>query len=277
MKEMTWRNMRGIFTVAFLGLLVSCGHTDKESNQTTAPVRDFSVLRTDKPVEELKGFFEDGKIPVELLYWNDEGSHAGKPHVKIDKKKQMGYFYRGDHLVGFFPVSTGKSSVSTPEGVFSVQVKEEEHQSYYGQFVSDDGNDTKDADIRSQATPKGYKFVPSEMPFFMRLVGNVGLHQGYVPGKPASHGCIRVPDCMAEKLYRVCPVGTKVEVVGDQGKHATKASSPAKKTVSKPAVPKQSEVVKPTPVEETVTPATETPVVSPAQNETVPETPELSE
>jgi hypothetical protein len=81
---------------------------------------------------------------------------------------------------------------------------------------------------------------------------------------------------MAERLYRVCPVGTKVEVVGDQGKHATKASSLAKKTVSKQAVSKPSEEVKPTPVEETVPLAPEVPV-APVQNETVTETPELSE
>ena len=34
----------------------------------------------------------------------------------------------------------------------------------------------------------------SSMPYFMRLsCAAFGLHQGYVPSYPASHGCIRVP------------------------------------------------------------------------------------
>ena len=38
------------------------------------------------------------------------------------------------------------------------------------------------------------------MPFFMRITGGVGMHEGYLPGYPASHGCIRMPGKMAENL-----------------------------------------------------------------------------
>lgn len=51
------------------------------------------------------------------------------------------------------------------------------------------------------------------MPFFMRLSGrDFGLHEGYVPGYAASHGCIRVPDKMAQKLYQMAKVGTMVTI-----------------------------------------------------------------
>jgi lipoprotein-anchoring transpeptidase ErfK/SrfK len=39
------------------------------------------------------------------------------------------------------------------------------------------------------------------------------MHQGYLPGYAASHGCIRLPGHMAEKFYRQVSVGTPVEVV----------------------------------------------------------------
>jgi lipoprotein-anchoring transpeptidase ErfK/SrfK len=47
----------------------------------------------------------------------------------------------------------------------------------------------------------------------MRIYGGVGMHQGYLPGYPASHGCIRLPGHMAEKFFREVRVGTPVRVV----------------------------------------------------------------
>ena len=51
------------------------------------------------------------------------------------------------------------------------------------------------------------------MPFFMRLnCRDFGMHQGNVPGYPASHGCIRVPAGTAQRLFRDLPVGTLVSI-----------------------------------------------------------------
>jgi lipoprotein-anchoring transpeptidase ErfK/SrfK len=51
------------------------------------------------------------------------------------------------------------------------------------------------------------------MPFFMRINGAIGMHQGFLPGYPASHGCIRLPKHMAEIFFRETPLGTLVEIV----------------------------------------------------------------
>jgi hypothetical protein len=67
------------------------------------------------------------------------------------------------------------------------------------------------------------------MPYFLRFrhhnsgATSMGTHSGYLPGYPASHGCIRMPDNMAQKFYYNAPVGTAVSVehVGED------ASSPA--------------------------------------------------
>ncbi len=54
----------------------------------------------------------------------------------------------------------------------------------------------------------------ASMPYFQRLsCGNFGLHQGYVPGYPASHGCIRVPADMAAKLFSLTQTGDRVTIL----------------------------------------------------------------
>lgn len=51
------------------------------------------------------------------------------------------------------------------------------------------------------------------MPWFMRLnCGAIGLHSGYVTGRPASHGCIRLPHEMAKKFFSIANVGDEVNI-----------------------------------------------------------------
>ena len=49
------------------------------------------------------------------------------------------------------------------------------------------------------------------MPYFLRVHGGIGMHAGYLPGYPASHGCIRLPKEMALKFFEDAPVGTPVD------------------------------------------------------------------
>ena len=52
-----------------------------------------------------------------------------------------------------------------------------------------------------------------DMPFFMRLnCKDFGMHEGVVPGYPASHGCIRLPGAMARRLFKEIPIGTLVSI-----------------------------------------------------------------
>tara|TARA_R110002049_G_scaffold170429_2_gene337053 strand:- start:183 stop:515 length:333 start_codon:yes stop_codon:yes gene_type:complete len=62
------------------------------------------------------------------------------------------------------------------------------------------------------------------MRYFMRITGGIGMHEGYLPGYPGSHGCIRLPSDMARIIYNATPYGTPVAVVGS-GYHAL-AESP---------------------------------------------------
>ena len=51
------------------------------------------------------------------------------------------------------------------------------------------------------------------MPYWMRLTPTgVGMHVGYVPGRPASHGCIRMKKDVAVQLFDILDVGSSVTV-----------------------------------------------------------------
>lgn len=55
---------------------------------------------------------------------------------------------------------------------------------------------------------------PAQMPYFLRLsCADFGMHQGVVPGYPASHGCIRVPAGNATKLFEIARRGDVVHIV----------------------------------------------------------------
>ena len=57
------------------------------------------------------------------------------------------------------------------------------------------------------------------MKWFMRFGDGTGhraegMHTGYLPGYPASHGCVRLPDDIAKLFYDHVVVGTPV-TIGD--------------------------------------------------------------
>ena len=184
-------------------LFSSCGTTGGGSSPSSS---------SNVPVEEMTGYFEEsGTIPGHLLKWEDNPSVPGKLLVVVDKKKQMMYVYRGTHRIAYAPISSGRSSGMTPSGYFRIASKDADHHSYYGAFINAAG-ELRDGDIRKDAARPGERFEPAKMPYFMRVNGAVGIHEGYLPGRPSSHGCIRIPHLVAKNLFEVAPVGTRVIV-----------------------------------------------------------------
>lgn len=183
-------------------LLPSCGTSGKNAPQPPVAV----------PVEKMTGYFEEkGTIPGHLLKWEDDPSLPGRILIIVDKKKQMLYVYRGTHRIAYAPISSGRRHGMTPDGYFRISSKDEDHHSYYGTFFSSTG-EQRDGDIRKDSPRPGERFEPAKMPYFMRVNGAVGIHEGYLPGHPSSHGCIRIPHLIAKNLFEVAPVGTRVIV-----------------------------------------------------------------
>ncbi|RYD32778.1 MAG: hypothetical protein EOP87_12250, partial [Verrucomicrobiaceae bacterium] len=84
-------------------------------------------------------------------------------------------------------VSTGRKGFSTPTGEYVITNK-------YKDWTS--------------------TLYDASMPYFQRLsCGDFGLHQGNVPGYPASHGCIRVPAGNAQKLFTLTQAGDRVRIL----------------------------------------------------------------
>lgn len=95
--------------------------------------------------------------------------------------------FEGDRFVERHPVSTGMSGYETPTGVFSILEKRRFHASNI------------------------YSGAP--MPFMQRLTwSGVALHSGRLPGYPASHGCVRLPERVAAALFARTKEGVHVVI-----------------------------------------------------------------
>jgi hypothetical protein len=116
--------------------------------------------------------------------WRDVPAD-GMDRVVVSLSDQLAYFYRGETLLAVSTVSTGTDTNPTPTGIFAVLSKKPMHRSR--------------------------KYDNAPMPFtqFIDQYG-IALHAGHIPGRPASHGCVRLPTAFAKKLFSTTAVGTPV-------------------------------------------------------------------
>jgi lipoprotein-anchoring transpeptidase ErfK/SrfK len=135
--------------------------------------------------------------------------------VEIDLQEQRAYLLQNGRPVLASPVSSGRFGHLTKTGSFTVLEKERSHySSMYGKIVDAGGNTVvADADA-DMSVPRGGKFIPAPMHYFMRFNGGDGMHAGYLPGYPASHGCVRMPEQYAIAFFNAVQVGTSVTVFG---------------------------------------------------------------
>lgn len=139
----------------------------------------------------------------------------GRPSILISLGEQMVYLFKGGQLAGGSPISSGAEGYDTRPGSYRILEKDIDHKSsIYGDYEDKDGNVISlNIDNRKDPRPPGTRFEGAKMFYFMRVYGGVGMHQGYLPGYAASHGCIRLPGHMAEKFFHEVKVGTPVEIV----------------------------------------------------------------
>lgn len=136
-------------------------------------------------------------------------------HVIVSISKQRAYLMTGDEIGIDSPISSGKRGHGTPSGSFNVLEKDKDHRSsLYGDYKDSKGRTVKGGiSARIDSAPSGTHFVGSPMKWFMRLTWEgVGMHVGILPGYPASHGCIRMPEPAAVQFYSKVKVGTPVRV-----------------------------------------------------------------
>lgn len=135
--------------------------------------------------------------------------------IHISLREQRGYLVVRETIAMEFPVATGKRSHPTPKGDYKILGKVKDyHSNLYGKIYDNTGAVVvADADMRKDAIPEGGNFAGAPMLYWMRLTNDgVGLHVGYVPGRPASHGCIRMPSRVAPSVFDLVKVGTPVTI-----------------------------------------------------------------
>jgi hypothetical protein len=135
--------------------------------------------------------------------------------IDIDLTEQKAYLLYRQRVVLESPISSGRPGHATPPGNFRIINKDLSHtSSIYGLIEDRYGRIViADADV-DMPTPAGTHFVNAPMHYFMEFAPGFGLHAGYLPGYPASHGCVRMPKDKAIAFFNAVSVGTPVTVFG---------------------------------------------------------------
>jgi L,D-transpeptidase-like protein len=142
--------------------------------------------------------------------------------VVISIPKQRINIYGSGGFQAQSVVSTGMSGFPTPQGVFSVIQKNRYHRSNI------------------------YSGAP--MPFMQRITwSGVAMHEGVVPGHPASHGCIRLTHKFASELWGMTRMGVRVVVTPDDAQPVpvVHAKLPAPHMTPAPGSVSSAEQIKP--------------------------------
>ena len=115
---------------------------------------------------------------------------TGPLQVMISLRQQRLTVFSAGVPIASSAVSSGQTGFETPAGVYSILQKNRHHESNI------------------------YSGAP--MPYMQRITwSGIALHEGQLPGYPASHGCIRLPGAFASTLFGLTKVGARVIVSRD--------------------------------------------------------------
>lgn len=129
----------------------------------------------------IAAWFHDNRM-MQIFFGRNPDYQPRKLIVNLSSQKLT--YYVNNQPIYSSSVSTGKPGFETKTGSFVITQKNKDHVS---------------------------NLYDAEMPYFMRLsCGDFGFHTGIIPGYPASHGCIRLPDETAKKMFYECALGDLV-------------------------------------------------------------------
>jgi len=140
---------------------------------------------------------------------------SGPLHVIVSIDKQRATLFADGRSVASTAVSTGTPDHPTPMGVFTVIQKSRHHIS---------------------------NLYDAPMPYMQRITwSGSALHEGPLPGYPASHGCVRLTSSFAQLLWKATKMGARVIVTRPEVTPLTfehpRLFAPTLKAVETPTVP----------------------------------------
>jgi lipoprotein-anchoring transpeptidase ErfK/SrfK len=152
---------------------------DRSSYQRSSRELNTAAMPRHKTKRQVRGATHEQSVP------------QGPLHIVVSIAKQRVTVYANGTLVGRAPVSTGMPDHPTPMGIFTVISKSRWHVSNI------------------------YSGAP--MPYMQRITwSGIALHAGKLPGYPASHGCIRLPEHFAARLWGLSKTGARVIIARDE-------------------------------------------------------------
>jgi len=120
-------------------------------------------------------------------------SASASKRIVVNLSQQRACAYEGSQTVFCGNISSGKPGHRTPTGHFRVLEKDIDHVS--SKYPEPNGG--------------------AKMHYMLRVTGSgIAMHLGYVPNYPASHGCIRMQNGFAQRMYSWAHVGVPISVIG---------------------------------------------------------------
>ncbi|NEX19849.1 L,D-transpeptidase [Thiorhodococcus mannitoliphagus] len=134
-----------------------------------------------------------GAAPTEDAAAPQEASEdAEKPRKLIISLSEQAFTYKeNDQIVRTGPISSGAKGYPTPTGRFAILSKDKDKVS--SRYTNQLG-------------------MQAWMPYAMQFHGHYFLHEGWLPGYPDSHGCVRVGEKDARFLFATMKIGDAVTV-----------------------------------------------------------------
>ena len=134
---------------------------------------------------DMRAAFDRASLKNGQFRWKKTREGATVSRVVIDLTGQLAYAYHGNELIAVSTISSGVEKYPSPIGIFPILEKRREYRSI--------------------------KYDNASMPFMQRIDNyGIALHAGHLPGRPASHGCIRLPREFAARLFAATQIGTPV-------------------------------------------------------------------
>jgi len=162
--------------------------------QDTARVLLDRKARVDTPTRKHRTWpiglaaYQDDVAMMQVLLGRDPDPTKQPRRILVSLADQTAALYVDGKMDLKTRVSTGRQGYETPPGEYVITNK---HRDWKSTLYDD-----------------------APMPYFQRLnAGAIGLHEGAVPNRPASHGCIRVPRGTAKRLFGSTRVGDPVTIV----------------------------------------------------------------
>jgi lipoprotein-anchoring transpeptidase ErfK/SrfK len=183
-----------MLAVALVGAAVPAMPAAADNSQAAIQTANTTVRQAR---QDLRAAFGEASLRSGQYRWK-EGRGDQVSRVVLDLSRQLAFAYSEDELIAVSTISSGDGDHLSPVGVFPILEKKRMHRS-----------------IRYDNAP---------MPWMQRINEyGVALHGGHLPGYPASHGCVRLPNAFAAKLFAATRLGTEVVIGEPDGPPSRKA------------------------------------------------------